>query len=102
MELGMVGLGRMGGNMALRLVRGGHRVVGSDPGADARRALATAGGVAADDLAALVRALAAPRCVWIMVPSGDATESVVKSLGSLLERGDILVDGGNSNYRDSV
>jgi 6-phosphogluconate dehydrogenase len=98
MDLGMVGLGRMGANMAQRLEKGGHRVVAFDALAGAREAY---GGGSVDSLAALVAALAAPRVVWMMVPSGEATESTAAALGKLLSHGDILVDGGNSNYNDT-
>ncbi|HYZ91119.1 MAG TPA: decarboxylating 6-phosphogluconate dehydrogenase [Actinomycetota bacterium] len=93
MKVGMVGLGRMGGNMAERLRRSGHDVVGytrSGKGADVA------------SLEELVAALEPPRVVWSMVPSGEPTEEVVLELGSLLEKGDVLVEGGNSNYRDSI
>jgi len=98
MNLGMVGLGRMGANMAQRLARGGHQVVAFDVDARARQAFA---GKAAESLRALVAALPAPRVVWMMVPSGEPTESTVVALLSLLSSGDILVDGGNSNYRQT-
>ena len=101
MEIGMVGLGRMGGNMALRLLAGGHRVVVTDRSADAIREHAAQGAVAAKDLASLVGLLAPPRAVWIMVPAGDPTEAVVRELAEHLAPGDVVVDGGNSNYRDS-
>src|ERR1700758_3848840 len=89
--LGMVGLGRMGGNMAERLRRGGHTVVGYDAAAGARDM---------DSLEALVDALPAPRVVWVMVPSGEPTSSTVESLGKLLAPGDVVVDGGNSKYTE--
>jgi 6-phosphogluconate dehydrogenase len=102
MELGMVGLGRMGANMARRLLRGGHKVVGFDPNADARKALESAGGGSADSLEALVAALPSPRIVWMMVPAGAITDGTVESLAALLARGDVLVDGGNSFYKDTL
>ena len=102
MELGMIGLGRMGGNMAQRLLRGGHSVVGYDPGADARDALAGHGGGTADSLQALVAALPTPRVVWMMVPAGRITDDTVDALAGLLAAGDVVVDGGNSNYRDTL
>ncbi len=101
MDIGIVGLGRMGGNMACRLVRGGVRVVGFDAVVEVRTALASEGIVATDSLEALVGALAAPRVVWIMVPAGAATERVIESLAHLLMPGDLIVDGGNANYKDS-
>jgi 6-phosphogluconate dehydrogenase len=102
MELGMVGLGRMGGNMAQRLMRAGHRVVGFDPKAEARAALAADGGGTADSLDALVAALPSPRAVWVMVPAGPITDDTVSALAALLAPGDAIIDGGNSNYRDTL
>ena len=101
MELGIVGLGRMGANMARRLLRGGHRVVGFDPQASAREAVAHDGADTADSLHALVAALPAPRAVWVMVPAGRITDETIDTLASLLARGDTVVDGGNSNYKDT-
>jgi len=101
MQLGMIGLGRMGANLATRLVRAGHEVTGFDPQPDARQALAQGGGQAVDSLEALVAALETPRAVWTMVPAGAITERTVESLRGLLERGDTLIDGGNSFYKDS-
>ena len=98
MRLGMIGLGRMGANMAQRLSKGGHEVVAFDAEARARQAY---GGNAVDSLAAMVGALAPPRVAWMMVPSGDATESTARSLASLLSAGDTIIDGGNSNYKDT-
>jgi 6-phosphogluconate dehydrogenase len=102
MHLGMIGLGRMGANMSLRLLRGGHTVVAydRDPAAVAKLVEQRARG--ADSLEALVRRLPAPRAVWVMVPAGAPTESTVAALAGLLERGDVVIDGGNSNYKDSV
>ena len=102
MELGMVGLGRMGANMAQRLLRGGHKVVGFDPKPDVRNELQQAGGGSGDSLGALVAALPAPRVVWMMVPAGAITDSTVETLSGLLAAGDTLIDGGNSNYRDTL
>jgi 6-phosphogluconate dehydrogenase len=90
-QIGMVGLGRMGGNMAERLRRGGHEVVGYDQSAASRDV---------ESLEQLVQALAAPRVVWVMVPAGEATYTTVDALAELLEPGDVLVDGGNSRYTD--
>jgi 6-phosphogluconate dehydrogenase len=100
-ELGMVGLGRMGANMVERLVRGGHRVVGydRDPGAVAR--VTAAGAIGADSLPALAGKLAKPRAVWIMVPSGRPVDETIAALIPLLSKDDILIDGGNSNYKDT-
>jgi 6-phosphogluconate dehydrogenase len=102
MELGMIGLGRMGGNMAQRLLRGGHRVVGFDPDAGARTALADEGGGSADSREALGAALPAPRVLWMMVRAGRITDGAVVALGGLLAPGDVVVDGGNSNYKDTL
>jgi 6-phosphogluconate dehydrogenase len=102
MELGMIGLGRMGGNMALRLQRGGHRVVGWDRGAEAVRALASAGGTGAASLDELVARLTPPRAVWLMVPAGTATEETTRALGERLAPGDVVIDGGNSFFKDDV
>ena len=102
MELGMVGLGRMGANMAERLLRGGHKVTGFDPNADARKALEGKGAASADSLRALVQALPAPRVVWLMVPAGAITADTVNTLLSLLSPGDTVIDGGNSNYNDTL
>jgi 6-phosphogluconate dehydrogenase len=101
MDVGMVGLGRMGGNMARRLVRGGVRVTGFDVDPHARDALAADGIAGVDTLAALVAALPPPRVVWMMVPAGDVTERTLDTLAPLLARGDLIVDGGNANYKDS-
>jgi 6-phosphogluconate dehydrogenase len=102
MELGMVGLGRMGANMAERLLRGGHKVTGFDPNAEARKALEGKGAASADSLQALVQALPAPRVVWLMVPAGAITDDTVNTLLSLLSPGDTVIDGGNSNYNDTL
>ena len=102
MQLGIVGLGRMGGNMAQRLARGGHRVVGWDRAPGAARALEAAGGSGAATLDALVAALAPPRAVWLMVPAGAATEEATLALRDLLAPGDVVVDGGNSFFKDDV
>jgi len=100
-QIGFVGLGKMGAGMARRLLRGGHSVVATDRSEFAVSAVAQEGASPAADLAALVAALEPPRTVWIMVPEGGATESVVAVLGKLLARGDLVVDGGNSNFKDS-
>src|SRR5829696_7767854 len=102
MQLGFVGLGRMGLNMVTRLERGGHQIVAFDRSADAvaRAEAAGAGGVSS--LETLVEALNAPRAVWVMVPAGDPTESTVAALGHLLSPGDVIVDGGNTRFDDDV
>ncbi|OGL02462.1 MAG: 6-phosphogluconate dehydrogenase (decarboxylating) [Candidatus Rokubacteria bacterium RIFCSPLOWO2_02_FULL_73_56] len=102
MRLGVVGLGRMGGNMVTRLLRGGHEVVAYDRSAEAVRGAATGGARGADSLEALVRALAPPRHVWLMVPAGEPTEATIQALAPLLARGDTLVDGGNTRWTDDV
>jgi 6-phosphogluconate dehydrogenase len=93
MKMGMIGLGKMGGNMATRLGEGGHEVVGYDAHAETSQV---------GSLADLVAALDPPRVVWAMVPAGDPTEGVVRELADLLAEGDVIVDGGNANWRDSV
>jgi 6-phosphogluconate dehydrogenase len=102
MRLGLIGLGKMGFNMAVRLLGRGHEIVGTARSEESLRALAEAGGTPARDLAALVAALPAPRAVWVMVPAGEATTSVLNDLARLLSAGDVVVDGGNSNYKDSI
>ncbi len=102
MELGMIGLGRMGGNMTERLVQAGHRVVVYDPDESAVQRAAARGGAAVDSLESLVSALNAPRVVWLMAPAGDPVENTIKMLSRLLSTGDIIIDGGNSNYKDSI
>ena len=102
MQLGMIGLGRMGGNMAERLLRGGHRVVGfARDSASVRRALEK-GATSADSLPALVKQLALPRVIWLMIPAGDPVDQTIEALMSQLNPGDVIVDGGNSNYKDTV
>jgi 6-phosphogluconate dehydrogenase len=98
----MVGLGRMGGNMSIRLLRRGHEVVGYARSEDSRNRVAQHGANSAASLEELVAALEPPRAVWAMVPAGDPTESTVAALGRLLQAGDVVVDGGNSLFRDSV
>ncbi len=103
MELGMIGLGRMGANMVRRLVRGGHRVVAYNRTAattDALKAEIEIG--TAYTVPDLVAALAAPRVVWVMVPAGAATDAMITQLGDLLSPGDIVIDGGNTNYKDDA
>jgi 6-phosphogluconate dehydrogenase len=102
MQLGMIGLGRMGANMARRLMRGGHQCVVYDRSPDAVKALAGEGAKGSDSLAALVGGLAKPRAVWVMVPAGGPTESTVTELAGLLEPGDTIIDGGNSYFKDDI
>ncbi len=101
MQLGMVGLGRMGANMTTRLLRGGHSVVVYDRGADAVEAAAAEGATGSSSLADLVGKLNAPRTVWLMIPAGKPTEDTVRQLLGLLQAGDTIIDGGNSNFRES-
>jgi 6-phosphogluconate dehydrogenase len=102
MDIGMVGLGKMGANMARRLLRGGHRVVAHDRSEAAIAALEQEGAGGARSLAALIEALPGPRAVWLMVPAGEATQHTIDALAPLLAAGDMVIDGGNSNYRDSL
>jgi 6-phosphogluconate dehydrogenase len=101
MEIAMIGLGRMGANMAQRLLRGGHRVVGYDPADTARALLEKGGAETAASLEQMVAKLKAPRTVWLMVPAGEITDSTIANLMPLLAAGDTIIDGGNSNYRDT-
>ncbi len=102
MELGMVGLGRMGGNMAQRLLTGGHHIVAFDPQPLAVKAAEGNGADGVSSLDELVSKLTVPRAVWVMVPDGAPTESTIKSLAELLSDGDMILDGGNSNFNDSI
>ena len=102
MQLGMVGLGRMGANMTRRLMRGGHQLVVSDLSADAVKGLAAEGATGSSSLADLVSKLQPPRAAWVMVPSGDPTQKTVETLLSLMQSGDTIIDGGNSYYKDDV
>ena len=94
MQLGMIGLGRMGGNMAKRIAAAGHEVVGYDRSPESDRTVAS--------LKELVAALKAPRLVWVMVPAGEATDSTINELAELLQPGDMIIDGGNSRYTDDA
>ena len=102
MELGMIGLGRMGGNMTQRLLRAGHRVVVYDPQVEVVQSLVRGGAAGADSLHDLVEQLTPPRAVWVMVPAGEATASAIDTLADSLSPGDTVIDGGNSNYKDSI
>ncbi len=102
MQLGMIGLGKMGNFMAQRLMKGGHEVIGYDPDAKARQALTDAGGKAVDALDKLIGALVTPRAVWLMVPAGHVVDDTIAALLPKLAGGDTLIDGGNSNYKDSM
>ncbi len=101
MELGIIGLGKMGFNMAERLRLAGHKVVGFDFSKEATAKLTAAGSLGVDSLEDLVKNLSAPRAIWIMVPSGDPVDHTIASLEGLLSRGDTIIDGGNSNYKDT-
>jgi 6-phosphogluconate dehydrogenase len=102
MELGMIGLGRMGASMTERLVRGGHRVISYDRSAEAIQRVVDKGAIGAHSLADFVKQLTLPRAIWLMVPSGDPVDQTIEQLLPSLTNGDILVDGGNSNYKDSI
>ena len=101
MQIGMVGLGRMGFNMTLRMQRRGISVVAFDQGPDPVAAAAKEGATPASTLAALVKALAPPRAVWLMIPSGKPVDDTLDRLIPMLAKGDLVIDGGNSNFRDS-
>lgn len=98
----MIGLGRMGGNMTQRLLKGGHRVVAYDPDEGARRAAQNAGADGAASIAEVAGMLAAPRAVWVMVPAGDVTDATINELADALSAGDAIIDGGNSNYKQTI
>ena len=102
MKLGMVGLGKMGANMTQRLLGGGHEVIVTDLNEAAVQAAEGHGATAAPNLEGIVNALTEPRVVWVMVPHGAATENTVQALGRLLSAGDTLIDGGNSNYKETM
>ncbi|WP_290447167.1 phosphogluconate dehydrogenase (NAD(+)-dependent, decarboxylating) [Pseudomonas sp. 21LCFQ010] len=102
MQLGIVGLGRMGGNIARRLMKNGHSTVVYDRDEASRATLAAEGASAAADLAGLVAGLQAPRAVWVMLPAGDATEQTIEALSQLLEPDDVIIDGGNTFYKDDI
>jgi len=102
MKLGMIGLGRMGGNMAERLISGGHQIVAYDSDDLAVAALTEKGASAAQSLSDVVSQLNPPRTVWVMVPAGDITENTLTDLIEILDPGDTLIDGGNSNYKQSI
>src|SRR5580658_11214160 len=102
MELGMIGLGKMGGFMAERLLKGGHRVVGLDRDAAAVNRVVEKGAAGADTLGKLIGQLKTPRAIWLMVPSGAPVDQTIDLLTPHLAPGDTIIDGGNSNYKDSV
>jgi 6-phosphogluconate dehydrogenase len=102
MQLGMVGLGRMGANLTRRLMRDGHEMVAYDVSPDAVHRLASEGATGAESLDEFVAALRKPRAVWIMVPAGEITEKTVASLAERLDGDDVIIDGGNTYYRDDI
>jgi 6-phosphogluconate dehydrogenase len=102
MQLGLIGLGRMGGNMNLRLLRGGHQMVVWNRSRPPLEAAVKAGAAPSETFADLVSKLEAPRAVWVMLPAGDTTEKAVLDLMDLLSPGDTIIDGGNSNYKESI
>src|SRR5580704_3927779 len=102
MQLGVVGLGRMGGNIAQRLMQHGHSCVVYDKSADAVASIAGKGATGSRSLEDLVAKLTAPRAIWLMLPAGKITEDAVTELGGALKSGDILIDGGNTFYKDDV
>ena len=102
MQIGMVGLGKMGGNMSRRLMKAGHQCVVFARTAKSRDAVATDGARAATSLAEAVKMLKTPRAIWLMLPAGEVTEKKVHELAGLLVRDDIVIDGGNSFYKDDI
>jgi len=102
MKIAMVGLGKMGANMTERLLGGGHQVVAFDLSADARQAAADKGAEPAASLEELAAKLSPPRAAWVMVPAGKPTDDTISALAKLFERGDVIVDGGNSNYKEAA
>ena len=102
MELGMIGLGRMGANMAERLLKGGHRVVGYARTRDKVEYIVKKGGAGASSLDEITKLLKPPRVIWLMVPAGEAVEETIKGLLSCVAKNDLIVDGGNSYYKDSI
>jgi 6-phosphogluconate dehydrogenase len=102
LKIGMVGLGRMGANMTLRLIQHGHEVVAWDRSDESVKGVSSEGAHGVGSLEDLVKALQPPRAVWIMLPSGDPTELTIKALEDLLDKGDTIIDGGNSNFRFAI
>jgi 6-phosphogluconate dehydrogenase len=102
MKIGMVGLGRMGANMSLRIMKHGHEVVAWDRSEESVKGVASEGAQGVGSLEDLVKALEPPRAVWIMLPSGDPTELTIKALEDVLEKGDVIIDGGNSNFHFAI
>jgi len=102
MRIGMVGLGKMGANMTRRLMRGGHEVVVTDLSADNVKKMAGEGSIASSSLDDFASKLGKPRVAWLMVPAGGPTEKTVQALAEKFQAGDILIDGGNSYFKDDV
>ena len=102
MRIGVIGLGRMGGNITRRLIRGGHEVIAWDRGEQAIAAIVADGGIAAASLEDMAGKLATPRIFWVMLPAGEATEQTIAALGTIAACGDIVIDGGNSFYKDDI
>ena len=102
MQLGVIGLGRMGGNISLRLLKNGHDVAVFDRSEDAVKHIAEKGAQASSDLKTLVAKLQKPRAVWVMLPAGEITEKTIEELATLLEAGDTIIDGGNTFYKDDI
>ena len=102
MQMGMVGLGKMGANMTRRLMKGGHQIVVSDLSADTVRALGKEGATESGSLEDLIKRMTPPRAVWIMVPAGGPTEQTVQKLAQYMQSGDAIIDGGNSYFKDDV
>ncbi|MDO6673471.1 phosphogluconate dehydrogenase (NAD(+)-dependent, decarboxylating) [Cobetia amphilecti] len=102
MQLGIIGLGRMGGNIARRLMRNGHEVVAHDRDAATAQSLVADGATHVDSLVELVQQLEAPRAVWVMLPAGEITEQTIATLAELMEAGDTIIDGGNTFYKDDI
>ena len=101
MDIGMIGLGRMGGNMAQRLIRGGHRVVGFARNPEALTQLKEKGILPAASLETLVNEMESPCVIWLMIPAGTAVDEMIAALFPQLGRDDVIIDGGNSNYKDT-
>src|SRR5205085_1834789 len=102
MRLAMIGLGRMGGNMSERLMKGGHEVIVFDRSADAVSKYVGMGAVASSGAADAASKMKTPRIVWVMVPAGKPTEDTISELSTVLGKGDVIIDGGNSNFHDSM
>jgi 6-phosphogluconate dehydrogenase len=102
MKLAMIGLGKMGANMATRLLNNGHQIIAFDPNKDAVKEVEPFGATIINSLQDITSYLTPPRVVWVMVPAGEATEQTLTQLAAILSPGDIIIDGGNSNYNDTI